>query len=469
MLGLVLGGIALISGLVGAKKSKDAKKMNDNAQNIINNSENRHKTALNHLEEAKKDTTDSLEKLGKLKLNIWNNTLNDFLYMIKQIKENSKIEGEVKLDEELQHAISQEDFNEINTISIEMSSNLKNGTTAIGTSGLVAFGVGNAISGFSSIGVGTALSSISISALNGTVAWLGGGAIATTGAAATLLGGIVLGPALAIFGGLSASKAKENYSNALSFEAKVNTEIETISLAKSRINAIEQISIQVFNQIQILQEQVKKEINISNEEIETSHIIKIANIMEINDILKLYEIEKLMYKKQNTLLLKLTKFIIKLFRKEKKNLLLKNLLNEFDFYHKNSLINFEKIDELLQKKLKINIKKITTNNYIEKIKKQSSNFEELLNNIRDDKKYNLNYSLISQKKNSKDFFDSSLISESNFITYSELSKTAKEQVYKTTVLTQHLKSILEDSIILEDGSLNENHSIKNKIAIELES
>jgi len=90
---------------------------------------------------------------------------------------------------------------------------------------------------FASAGTGTAISSLSgAAATNATLAWLGGGTLASGGlgvAGGTMvLGVMAAGPALLIFGSILGAKAKKNLNDAMSNleqAKKINAEISVIT------------------------------------------------------------------------------------------------------------------------------------------------------------------------------------------------------------------------------------------------
>jgi hypothetical protein len=68
-----------------------------------------------------------------------------------------------------------------------------------------------------------------VAVLQGTVSFLGGGGMAVGGA---VLGGVALGPALAVGGFMLAGKGEEALTKAREYEAKINTEIAKIEIVR---------------------------------------------------------------------------------------------------------------------------------------------------------------------------------------------------------------------------------------------
>jgi len=120
---------------------------------------------------------------------------------------------------------------------LEAEQFFKGGAKAIGTA---TAGYGGAMSLATSVGIastGTAISGLSgAAAWNATLAWLGGGSLATGGGGMALgslvLGGITVGPAVLIGGFVLAGEGEKALTKAKEYEAKVNTDIATIEAAK---------------------------------------------------------------------------------------------------------------------------------------------------------------------------------------------------------------------------------------------
>lgn len=68
----VAGATGVVKGAKSIKNNKDAKEMIEEAQIKYQNAESR-------LENQREITNEELEKLGKIKLNVWANDMHDFL------------------------------------------------------------------------------------------------------------------------------------------------------------------------------------------------------------------------------------------------------------------------------------------------------------------------------------------------------------------------------------------------------
>lgn len=209
----------------GVASGVDALDTFDEAKKIGSSSEKRYKQAQNSLEDYRDTTNRSLQELGELKVSIFKNQINHLVETIKKSKyAQSQLNGfnaNISIDElkKMERLVLK---------SLEISRGLGKGLT---TGATLAWGAYGGVGMLATASTGTAISSLSgAAATNATLAWLGGGALSAGGfgvAGGTLaLGGIVLGPALAIGGFVLASKAEKALTQAKKYAADVDIEIE---------------------------------------------------------------------------------------------------------------------------------------------------------------------------------------------------------------------------------------------------
>lgn len=224
--------VAVATGFIGVGKSvkaavdtHDANKTNEKANDII-------EAAKKSVECARKSCGVNLNKLGKKKITILDSSVNHFIKSFRKLK-NVNFQGSKGLDEMGQLCIDSAEFEELRELGNFATSIL--GGVAGGALGgaITAFGAYSAAGTFAAASTGTAIASLSgAAATNATLAFFGGGSLATGGlgiAGGTMvLGGLVAGPALAIMGfvvGAKASAAKdEAYSN-LAKAKKISAEL----------------------------------------------------------------------------------------------------------------------------------------------------------------------------------------------------------------------------------------------------
>ena len=237
---IAIGAASLISGALGLKKGFDAKKTLAEAREIGKNAQRRYDSSVKELEEKRERVNQELTNLGVYKTETFKQTLG---YVVEQVKNaRSSVEG-------IEERISSIDIREVEVLdkeltqisALEFSSGSLQGITA-GAAG--AFGAYGTVGLIASASTGTAISSLSgAAATNATLAWLGGGSLASGGlgvAGGTLaLGGLVAGPALAIAGYVLASKAEEALTTAEEYKADVGKAIAELEAPKLLLGAIQ--------------------------------------------------------------------------------------------------------------------------------------------------------------------------------------------------------------------------------------
>ena len=236
---VILWGAAAALGATGIFKGAKAVSNMSEAKEIGELAENKYNKALKSLEKTKDTTNSKLEDLGRLKLSIFTNQIKHTIDVVKKYKDSgSKLEN-------FGSSISTDELKEMEKMvlnSLKLESGLLNG---VGGGALAGFGAYSSVGLLASASTGTAISSLSgVAATNATLAWLGGGSIASGGfgmaGGMMALGGIVAGPALAIGGFMLASKAEEALTQATEYSADVEVAISQIKTIKTTLKGIQQ-------------------------------------------------------------------------------------------------------------------------------------------------------------------------------------------------------------------------------------
>lgn len=243
---LVLAAVAL--GGLGLKKGFDAKAMNKEAEEIGKRAEENYAHAIAELDSEKESTNEVLENLGRIKAQAFSTQIKHLVDVIKQHKTSSS-----KL-ENFQEGFSDTELLQLDhdiEISLEISNSLGHGAVA---GALAAYGAYSGVGLLATASTGTAISSLSgAAATNATLAWLGGGSLATGGmgmAGGTMvLGSLVLGPALAVGGFMMASKAEETLTKAQEYEAEIDVSIMKIQGSMIILEAIQENADQLSDAI----------------------------------------------------------------------------------------------------------------------------------------------------------------------------------------------------------------------------
>lgn len=248
---LLLWGAAAVLGATGVVKGAKAVGNLNEAKDIGERAERRHRIKIRELNEAKDETNAKFEELGKLKLDIFTNQIQHIVTVLKQAKQA----GSTLKDFESQFSI--EELNQMEkmaTKSLELESGLLSGAAGGALAGLGAYG---SVGLLATASTGTAISTLSgVAATNATLAWLGGGSLAAGGfgmaGGMIALGGIVAGPALAIGGFILAGKAEEALTKAYSYSAEVDEAIEKLELVEVGLEALRTNADEVIDTLQQL-------------------------------------------------------------------------------------------------------------------------------------------------------------------------------------------------------------------------
>lgn len=206
---------------------KEANETNERAQRIIRN-------ASEKIETCRKNCGASIDNLGQRKIKILDDSVKPF---IREFEKLNRVElSESKGLNELQKMVLDEksftELKELQTIATSVAGGVASGAMA---GAITAFGAYSAAGVLATASTGTAIASLSgAAATNATLAFFGGGSLATGGlgiaGGSAILGGLVAGPALAVLGvvvGAKASanldKAYSNLSEAKAYREEMNT------------------------------------------------------------------------------------------------------------------------------------------------------------------------------------------------------------------------------------------------------
>jgi len=231
---------AIGTALYGAKKGYDAYEDNSTANDYNERAQDIYDDAIDRLKKSKKITNKSLEKLGKLKLSIYEDTLFDFVEIFSEIK-NIDFEDNIDIGRNID--IDYSSMLKIKESVIEIKEILGDGLAALGGGAAAGFGAFGGVGLLATASTGTAIGGLSgVAATNATLAWLGGGSLASGGmgmaGGMAILGGVVAGPVLAIGGAIMAAKAEEAKYNAYSNFDKAEAAAEQMDVAKVVLDEI---------------------------------------------------------------------------------------------------------------------------------------------------------------------------------------------------------------------------------------
>lgn len=230
-----LAGWGVKKGIDAAGDFSDAKEINEDAKSI-------YAVAESSLDDSREKTQNLLESLGRRKEGLYRDGIIPFVETFSRIKNVDF--REIDVWDNLSMGDFKSELLRVREIALQMEEALGGGVAA-GVSGalagMAAYGSVGLLGGAAS--TGTAISGLSgVAATNATLAWLGGGSLATGGfgiaGGTAVLGGIIAAPVLLVGGLMLASRAEEAKENARSNRAKARAAAEAMETAESATRAI---------------------------------------------------------------------------------------------------------------------------------------------------------------------------------------------------------------------------------------
>lgn len=239
---LIIGVAAAAAGLYGAAKGVSGAIDHSNAKDINNDARSMVESASEKVEEQRKSTNNTLEDYGQRKLRAFNGVIAEFIEAFERVK-NVELGESPELDKLTSGDFSnqalaglRQDYQALKDAGLGLGAGLGGGAA-------LAFGAYNGTMLLATASTGTAISSLGgVAATNATLAWLGGGSLAAGGygmaGGMMVLGGIVAGPALAIFGHVLGNKGEEALNNARSNLEQARTIRDEAELMAGKLKAI---------------------------------------------------------------------------------------------------------------------------------------------------------------------------------------------------------------------------------------
>ncbi|HEC1764135.1 TPA: hypothetical protein R1722_000863 [Campylobacter lari] len=235
----ILGGIALATGIFGAKKAYDGYQDKCAAEELDNDAEAIFNYAKENLDVARKNAEQALENLGYAKLHIHQNSFKEFIDIFSKLK---NVESSDFSKDDLKFNINE--FIEFTKESvIDFTKLAAGGIASLGAGALAGLGAYGSVGLLASASTGTLISTLSgAAATNATLAWLGGGSLAAGGfgmaGGMAVLGGIVAAPVLAVGGFLYSKVGEQALDEAKSNLHKAKAAASEMDTARIAITAI---------------------------------------------------------------------------------------------------------------------------------------------------------------------------------------------------------------------------------------
>ena len=238
------GGLGLDKTVHAALDARNASKINTNANELV-------AAATKWVNQQREACGKSLTHLGEEKIFVINSTITEFLATYSKIK-NVNFRDSEGLEELSKMHIDQQDFVELQQLA-NFATSMAGGAVA-GTAGgaLVAFGAYGAAQTLAVASTGTAISSLSgVAASNATLAFFGGGSLASGGlgiaGGTAVLGGLVAGPALLVLGFAAGNAAKKELDKALTNRAEAIELATELDKTASQCEAIRRRTYVYYN------------------------------------------------------------------------------------------------------------------------------------------------------------------------------------------------------------------------------
>ena len=243
---IILGAVAAGTALYGAYKGVSGAIDQSNASDINKEASTTVDKANREVEVQRQSTSETLEEYGKRKLRAFDSVIEDFLVTFGRLKNVELVDSpeleKLKMEDFSNKTLSglRGDYQALKDAGLGLGAGVSGGAA-------LAFGAYNGTMMLATASTGTAISTLGgAAATNATLAWLGGGAIATGGGGMALgtmvLGGIVAGPALAIFGHIMGNKGEEALNTARSNLEQAKTIQEEAKLVVTSLKAIEEVA-----------------------------------------------------------------------------------------------------------------------------------------------------------------------------------------------------------------------------------
>lgn len=259
---LILIGAAVAVGATGIGFGVKSKIDFDEAEDINQDAKSLYDRATRSLEERRDEVQSQLVNLGKEKVTLMRDKLPLFVDTFRQIK-NVDYAG-LEVPKEITPDLEAE-FLALEEYTVEMSETVGGAAGALGTGALAGVAAYGSVGLLGTASTGTAISGlVGIAAKNATLAWLGGGSLATGGmgiaGGTAVLGGIVAAPVLLVGGLLLASKAASAKEDARSNMAKARAAAETMKTAESAARDIGRMAEQALRVLLELHEHMDRDL-----------------------------------------------------------------------------------------------------------------------------------------------------------------------------------------------------------------
>lgn len=239
---IILGAAALASATTGLVKGVDGLSKLSEAEKIGKKSQEKYERTRHSVEDELQQTQDMAKAYGELQIRVKIETIGRFVKFIEQIGQHASQKDIDFLDGI--DGISPQQLQDYRSATLEAQKLASGAVQAMGTAYATGQGMVALIGLFGTASTGTAISGLSgAAAWNATLAWLGGGSLATGGGGMALgslvLGGITVGPALMVGGFVLGSQGEKALTKAQKYSAEANIEIAKLDTFKDFLQQVQ--------------------------------------------------------------------------------------------------------------------------------------------------------------------------------------------------------------------------------------
>ena len=227
MLPFLLGGAALLTGLVGVEAHKDAKETNERAQRRIREADALYNDAKEYMESAERHRDSILEKFAREKNDVLQNSMAKFMVTYSKIRP-AALDMSYNDDNLSKYTINDSDMKQLK----ELSSIYRTAVAGGATGALIGLAVTSAVPLLGTIAAG-ALASL------GGLGVIGGAAV--IGSRVPGLGAL-MGPVALFTGAAAGVAADENLEKADTYYAKCEAKAEEMNVYKAKCRGIADIA-----------------------------------------------------------------------------------------------------------------------------------------------------------------------------------------------------------------------------------
>ena len=209
------------------------------ARRLVRDTKDRLEEASAMLQKEHDETALQMQRLGAAELEAYDGPIRDFVALFGRMKNVDLTD--LKFEDAPEFARSFDvDVRDVDFSAVDLLKTLAAGGAAGAVAGMTAFA---AVGTLATASTGTAIGTLSgAAATNATLAWLGGGAIASGGGGMALgtvvLGGVVALPVLAIGGLVVHHKGRQALAEAKQDSAKADVAIQEIEMARTVAHGI---------------------------------------------------------------------------------------------------------------------------------------------------------------------------------------------------------------------------------------